>query len=102
MLCFSLESPHQGDSHEYTQHSIVNIKKKLLTQSYPKYDNVCSYGIFVRDSRTSLRVQNSYGKRAISVRATEVLLYSHQHIYRVKISHTKAEIIFPMLYLYLR
>ena len=38
---FSLESPHRGDSNEYTQHAINNIKK-----DYPKYSNVCSYGIF--------------------------------------------------------
>ena len=25
---FSLESPHPGDSNEYTQHTIFNIKKK--------------------------------------------------------------------------
>ena len=42
---FSLESPHRGDSNEYTQHAIINIKKKT-TLNYPKYDNVCSYGIF--------------------------------------------------------
>ena len=42
---FSLESPHRGDSNEYTQHAIVNIKKKI-TFNYPKYNNVCSYGIF--------------------------------------------------------
>ena len=38
---FSLESPHRGDSNEYTQHAIINIKKKN-TLNYPKYDNVCS------------------------------------------------------------
>ena len=26
---FSLESPHRGDSNEYTQYTIFNIKKKL-------------------------------------------------------------------------
>ena len=25
---FSLESPHRGDSHEYTQYTIFNMKKK--------------------------------------------------------------------------
>ena len=69
---FSLESPHRGDSNEYTQHAIINIKKKI-TLNYPKYDNVCSYGIF--SLGTQERVRNSRGKRAISVRATEVLLY---------------------------
>ena len=32
---FSLESPHRGDSREYTQYTILNIKKKI-TLSYPK------------------------------------------------------------------
>ena len=26
---FSLESPHRGDSNEYTQYTIFNIKKKI-------------------------------------------------------------------------
>ena len=42
---FSLESPHQGDFNEYTQHTIITIKKKI-TLNYPKYNYVCSYGIF--------------------------------------------------------
>ena len=25
---FSIESPHRGNSNEYTQHTIINIKKK--------------------------------------------------------------------------
>ena len=39
---FSLELPHRGDSNEYTQHAIINIKKKI-TLNYPKYNDVCSY-----------------------------------------------------------
>ena len=31
----SLESPHRGDSSEYTQYTIFNIKKKI-TQKYSK------------------------------------------------------------------
>ena len=31
---FTLESPHRGDSNEYTHHTIFNIKKKL-TLIYP-------------------------------------------------------------------
>ena len=42
---FSLESPHGGDFNEYTHHVIINIKEKI-TLNYPKYNNVCSYGIF--------------------------------------------------------
>ena len=69
---FSLESPHRGDSNEYTQHAIINIKKKM-TLNYPKDNNVCSYEIFFQG--TLERVQSSHGKRAIGVRAIEVLLY---------------------------
>ena len=32
---FSLESPHRGDSKEYTQYTFFNIKKKI-TLNYPK------------------------------------------------------------------
>ena len=47
MVCcvFSLESPHQGDSNEYIQHTIINIEEKNIL-NYPKYNNVCSYGFF--------------------------------------------------------
>ena len=67
---FSLESPHRGDSNEYT-HAIINIKRK--SHYYLKYNNVCSYGIFFLG--TIERVRDSRGKRAIGVRAIEVLLY---------------------------
>ena len=32
---FSLESPHRGDSNEYTKYTILSIKKKII-QNYPK------------------------------------------------------------------
>ena len=46
---FSLESPHWSDSNEYKQPTIINMKK---SPEISKYNDVCSYGIFVRDSRT--------------------------------------------------
>ena len=59
---------NRRDSNEYTQSTIFNIKIKI-TLNYPKSaDNVFFLG-------TQERVRNSRGKRAISVRATEVLLY---------------------------
>ena len=61
---FALESPHQGDSNEYTQYTIFSINK----------EKTLNYGIFFQG--TQERVRNSRGKRAISVRAIEVLLYS--------------------------
>ena len=45
---FSLESPHRGDSNEYTQYTIFNIKMKIIL-NYPKSAAV---GFFPRDSRT--------------------------------------------------
>ena len=60
---FSLESPHRGDSKEYTQHTIINIKKNI--RNYPKYNNVCSCGTFFLGALE--RVRNSNGKRAIVV-----------------------------------
>ena len=65
---FSLESPHRGDSDEYTQYTIFNIKKKI-TLNYPK---TAAMGYFLG---TQERVRKSHGKRANSVQATEVLLY---------------------------
>ena len=51
---FSLESPHRGDSNEYTQYTKINIKKKKITLNYPKYNNVCNYGDF------SYRLKNEF------------------------------------------
>ena len=39
---FSLESPYRGDSNEYTQFTIFNIKKKITLKDL----YICSYGIF--------------------------------------------------------
>ena len=39
---FSLESPHRGDSKEYLQCTIFNIKK----ENQRKLSQTCSYGIF--------------------------------------------------------
>ena len=64
---FSLESPHGGDSNEYTQYTLFNIKKS--PEIIPKLQ---LWDFF---SRTQERLRNSRGKRAISVRAIEVLLY---------------------------
>ena len=46
---FSLELPHRGDSNEYTQYIIFNIKK-IITINYP---NSAAMAFFPRDSRTS-------------------------------------------------
>ena len=69
---FSLESPHRGDSNEYTQYTIFSMKKEN-TLNYPKS---AAMGFFVQG--TQERIRNSRGKRAISVRAIEVLLFDLQ------------------------
>ena len=61
---FSLESLHLGDSNECTQYTGFNIKKEIISKLQPR-------DFFLG---TQERVRNSRGKRAISVRATEVLL----------------------------
>ena len=44
---FSLEIAHRGDSNEYTQYTILNMKKKN-TINYPKS---AAMGFFPRDPR---------------------------------------------------
>ena len=65
---FSLESPHRSDSNEYTQYTIFTMKTKN-NLNHPKSPAMGSF------QGTRERVRNSRGKRASSVRATEVLLY---------------------------
>ena len=45
----SLESPHRGDSNEYTQYTIFNMNKRN-TLNYPRS---AATGFFPRDSRMS-------------------------------------------------
>ena len=47
---FSLESPHRGDSNEYTQYAIFNIKKKEITLND---STSAAMDFFPRDPRTS-------------------------------------------------
>ena len=65
---FTLESSYRGDSNDDTQYTIFNIKKKIALY-YPKS---AVTGFF---QGTQERVRDSRDKRAIRVRATEVLLY---------------------------
>ena len=46
---FSLESPHRGDSNDYTQYTIFNIKRKVDLN----YLKSAAMGLFPRDSSTS-------------------------------------------------
>ena len=52
---FSLESPRVGDSNENTQYTIFNIKRKI-TLNYPRYDNVCSYGVFSQGLKNEFEI----------------------------------------------
>ena len=65
---FSLESPRRGDSNVYTQYTIfiIVIISPQIILNLQIWDFVLG---------TQERVRNSRGKRAISVRATEVLLF---------------------------
>ena len=65
---FSLELLHRGDSNEYTQYTIFNIKK-TFTLYYPKFAEK-GFSLGTRE-----RVRKSRGKGVINARATEVLLY---------------------------
>ena len=68
---FSLESPHRGDSNEYTQYTVFNIKREItvtVTLTYPK-SLALEFYLWTQE-----RVRTSHDERAISVRATEVLL----------------------------
>ena len=47
---FSLESPHRGDSNEYTHHTIISIKSRRIITNAIMF---AAMGYFVRDSRTS-------------------------------------------------
>ena len=69
---FSLESPHRGDSNENTQYTIFIIKKKVTLN----YLRSAAMGFFFHGTQEPVR--NSRGKRAISVRAIEGLLYFYQ------------------------
>ena len=42
---FSLESPHRGDSNEYTKHTFFNVNKEI----HPKFSLVCSYKNFSKE-----------------------------------------------------
>ena len=39
---FSLESPHRGDSYEYTQYTISQYEK----ENHPELSQICRHGIF--------------------------------------------------------
>ena len=42
---FTLESPHRGDSNEYTQYTIFQYEK----EKYPNYPKSAAKGFFPRD-----------------------------------------------------
>ena len=72
---FSLKSPHRGDSNENTKYTFLNIKKKICLI----IPNLQLRDFFLG---TQERVRNIRGKRAISVRAIEVLLYVDSSFYK--------------------
>ena len=64
--CVLLNS--QGDSNEYTQYTIFSIQKKFTLNDFKSVAMDFFLG-------TEEKIRNSHRKRAISVRAPEVLLY---------------------------
>ena len=60
---------NRGDSNEYTQYTIFNIKRKINLS----YLISAAMGFFLG---TQARVRNSHVRRAISNQTIEVLLYS--------------------------
>ena len=71
-----LESPHRGDSNEYTQYTVFNIYNNIPFSIYKRKSAkiIPNLRLFDFFHGIQVRVRNSRGKRAISVRATEVLL----------------------------
>ena len=63
---YSLESPRWGDSNEYTQHTWRNKKKSV---------NICFVWAIGRMLWGLKKVRIIHGKRAIRVRAIEVIQY---------------------------
>ena len=57
---FSIESPHRGNSNDYKQYTIFNIKRKIDLN----YLKSAAMGFFFQG--TQERVRNSRGKRVIS------------------------------------
>ena len=53
--------------------TIIDIKKKI-SLNYPKYNNDCIYGIFPWELKNQFK--SALVNEALSVQATEVLLYS--------------------------
>ena len=49
---FSLELPHCGDSNEYTQYTICNIKK----ENHPELSQICRYGFFRKGLKDLFKV----------------------------------------------
>ena len=73
---FSLESPHRGDSNEYTQYTIFNINKKII---FNYHKSAAFIGFFAGSQE---RVRNSRGNRAISVVYCFLNLYAYGKIFQ--------------------
>ena len=65
---FSLESPQQGDSNEYTQHTISQYKKEI----HPKLSQICNYGVCSKGPKNEFEPA-VVNERSV-VRAIELLL----------------------------
>ena len=77
---FSLESPHQGHSNEYTQYTIFSIKK----ENHPKFFQICNYRIVFKGLKNES--ETTVVNKPISIRAIEVLLYSNTSLKHSKVA----------------
>ena len=75
---FSLESPHWGDSNEYTQYTIFNMKKKKKKEYYPNYPKSPATGFFTKGLKNKLEpalVNESSGFGPLKFYCTYMRLY---------------------------
>ena len=81
---FSLESSHRGDSNEYTQHTIIN-KKRKSPEIIPNIimSAAVRFFFFVRDSKMSSKIAVVNEESGFE----PLKFYCKFHLKHIKISH---------------
>ena len=72
---FSLESPYRGDSIEYTQCTIFNMKKT----DHPKLSQICSNGIFSKELKN--KFQTAMVNKPAAFKPLKVYCMFHYMLY---------------------
>ena len=75
---FSLESPHRGDSIEYTQYTIFNMKK----EEHHTLSQICSYGIFSKGLKNEFETSVVNEPSVFEPLKFNCILYYTQYIQR--------------------